>query len=961
MDSWGKRAGLGAILLIAMIGLLSPASAWAVTVCPSGGSSNWTNPAGGDWAIPGNWSNGVPGGGCAASITLAGTYTVFTTGSAGADSLTVGGASGTQTLQLLGTVSAGAPVDSLFGVGPGSLTVTTHGVLQLTSQGSNAGGVTLTGGTIINSGLVRTDPGASGSSVNRDIQDNVVNNAGGVIALHADTNTCGCGNTHTWTNNGTISTDPGTISTFTGTAAGVLFFQPTSTGTFINNGHAEIGGAFTNGAGTTSGNPIELCGDVSTPGPGAASFEFDDLPNINCGGGGGSITGDIGANASVLIHNTSTTNALMVTATTDIVNHGVLTMDGGAGTAQDQLLGSSRTLTNAGTLNLSQGASGQIQMILTNTGTVNLTAGTTIDLAKTFTQSAGSFIAAGTLHANNPVNLTGGTIATTGTFLADGGEVTHTGGGTTGSPITLCGVGLTAPGPGTASFQFVSNSSCNNGSIDSDIGAGDSVDIHAGSPGLDIFLGIVVNHGSLTIGGGPGQDQLHGGGAGTTLTNNGTLDFSGSPISTHMAIPLVNNGSINVATGATADFPGPVTLAGGSVGIAGGFYPSAGASQSGGTTTVTGTLGFSPGNALDLTGGTLQGTGTISGAVVNTSGTVHPGNSPGILSITGDYTQAAAGVLAVDVAGSSPGTGYSRLAVGGNAILAGALRVSTPAPQTGTFRVLTAATRTGTFGSVSSAGQTFAASYDATGVDLSGAAPPVVTPPANQSPPTISGQAIVGQKLSASTGAWSGQAPLTYSYQWQRCQPGCSNVGGATGSSYTLGSQDAGARLRVIVTATNSGGPATAPSAQIGPVLAQAHPPSLSHLSLTGLAKGRAKLSLVLDAGQNAPLLQKFTLSLPKGLKFTGSSKLLGKHLTVKDSRGHKLKFSAKVKSGVLTITLRSATSSAHLAIAHPAITASRSLAKRVKQRKVKTLSVTATATDTSHRATRLVGKTKPT
>jgi hypothetical protein len=958
MDSWGKRAGLGAILLIAMIGLLSPASAWAVTACPFGGSSTWTNPAGGDWAIPGNWSNGVPGGGCAASITLAGTYTVFTTGSAGADSLTVGGASGTQTLQLLGTVSAGAPVDSLFGVGPGSLTVTTHGVLQLTSQGSNAGGVTLTGGTIINSGLVRTDPGASGSSTNRDIQDNVVNNATGVIALHADTNTCGCGNTHTWTNNGTITTDPGTISTFTGTAAGVLFSQPTSTGTFVNSGHAEIGGGFTNTAGTTSGNPIELCGDVSTPGPGAASFEFDDLPIINCGGGGGSITGDIGAHASVLIHNTDTVSALPVTATTDVVNNGVVTMDGGAGTAQDQLLGN-HIFTNAGTLNLSQGASGQIQMTLTNTGTVNLTAGTTIDLARTFSQSAGSFIDGGTLHANNPVNLTGGTIATTGTFLADGGEVTHTGGATTGNPITLCNVGLTAPGPGTAGFQFVSNGSCNGGSIDSNIGTGDSVDIHAGTPGLDITLGIVTNQGSLSISGGPGQVQLHGSGTGTTLTNDGTLSFSSSPISTHTAIPLVNNGVITVAAGASADFPNPVTLAGGTVNIGGAFSPSAGASQSGGTTTVTGTLNFAPGNSIDLTGGTLQGTGTISGAVVNTSGTVHPGNSPGVLSITGDYTQATGGVLALDVAGSAPGTGYSQLAVGGNAILAGTLRVTTPAPQTGSFRVLTAATRSGTFSSVSSAGQTFAASYDATGVTLSGTAAPA--PPVNQSPPTISGQAIVGQRLSASTGAWGGQAPLTYGYQWQRCRPGCANVGGATGSTYTPSTQDAGARIRVIVTATNSAGQASATSAQTGPVPAQTHPPTLSHVLLTGLGKGRAKLSLVLAAGQNAPLLQKFTVSLPKGLKFSGSGKVLSKHLTVRNSQGGKLKFSAKVKAGVLTVTLGSSITSVHLVIAQPAITASRSLAKGVKQHKVKTLTVTVSAIDVHRVTTRLPARTTPT
>ena len=45
-----------------------------------------------------------------------------------------------------------------------------------------------------------------------------------------------------------------------------------------------------------------------------------------------------------------------------------------------------------------------------------------------------------------------------------------------------------------------------------------------------------------------------------------------------------------------------------------------------------------------LTGtGVLRGSGQLSGDVVNTSGTVRPGSSPGTLTITGDYTQGAGG------------------------------------------------------------------------------------------------------------------------------------------------------------------------------------------------------------------------------------------------------------------------------------------------------------------------------
>jgi hypothetical protein len=91
-------------------------------------------------------------------------------------------------------------------------------------------------------------------------------------------------------------------------------------------------------------------------------------------------------------------------------------------------------------------------------------------------------------------------------------------------------------------------------------------------------------------------------------------------------------------------------------------------------------------------------------------------------------------------------------------------------------------------------------------------------PPLNS--PAISGSANVGQTLTASTGAWSGTPPLSYAYQWQRCNPGCANIAGATGSSYTLIAVDAGAKVRVVVTASNSAGNAQAISNKVGPVAA---------------------------------------------------------------------------------------------------------------------------------------------
>ena len=100
------------------------------------------------------------------------------------------------------------------------------------------------------------------------------------------------------------------------------------------------------------------------------------------------------------------------------------------------------------------------------------------------------------------------------------------------------------------------------------------------------------------------------------------------------------------------------------------------------------------------------------------------------------------------------------------------------------------------------------------------AAAPVATPPANTALPTISGNAVVGQTLTASTGTWS-WAPTTYAYQWRRCDSAganCAALSGATAASYVLLSADAGSTLRVVVTATNTGGSTSATSAQTGVV-----------------------------------------------------------------------------------------------------------------------------------------------
>ena len=87
--------------------------------------------------------------------------------------------------------------------------------------------------------------------------------------------------------------------------------------------------------------------------------------------------------------------------------------------------------------------------------------------------------------------------------------------------------------------------------------------------------------------------------------------------------------------------------------------------------------------------------------------------------------------------------------------------------------------------------------------------------PINSQAPSISGTPHEGEILTADPGLWSGSQPLSYAYQWRRCdQTGltCSSIADATAKSYTLASADVGSRIRVRVTASNAGGASTARS-----------------------------------------------------------------------------------------------------------------------------------------------------
>ena len=90
--------------------------------------------------------------------------------------------------------------------------------------------------------------------------------------------------------------------------------------------------------------------------------------------------------------------------------------------------------------------------------------------------------------------------------------------------------------------------------------------------------------------------------------------------------------------------------------------------------------------------------------------------------------------------------------------------------------------------------------------------------PQNTARPTILGDALVGETLTATNGSWTG-GPTAFAYQWLRCDPNgafCFTVAGATGKTYGVQFADVYSTLRVRVTAKNAEGPTAARSAATG-------------------------------------------------------------------------------------------------------------------------------------------------
>jgi ActR/RegA family two-component response regulator len=97
--------------------------------------------------------------------------------------------------------------------------------------------------------------------------------------------------------------------------------------------------------------------------------------------------------------------------------------------------------------------------------------------------------------------------------------------------------------------------------------------------------------------------------------------------------------------------------------------------------------------------------------------------------------------------------------------------------------------------------------------------------PTKTANPSISGSASVDKTLTATPGRWSAFPEASTSFKWYRCSSpaaagaekftgasGCSPIGGASGSRYTVTEADRGKYIAVLVKASNSAGSTSATS-----------------------------------------------------------------------------------------------------------------------------------------------------
>ncbi|MDQ6625100.1 MAG: putative Ig domain-containing protein [Verrucomicrobiota bacterium] len=231
--------------------------------------------------------------------------------------------------------------------------------------------------------------------------------------------------------------------------------------------------------------------------------------------------------------------------------------------------------------------------------------------------------------------------------------------------------------------------------------------------GLALGDGNILFGGSLTFLGGFIQFVLT---DNTSFPNDFTLGSGGLLVFTS-GHPSTLAGKITGTGGLTKGGSGTLRL--GTLTLTGASNYTGPTAVTGGTLVVNGSI-TSPVTVGN--GATLGGSGAVGAVTVNTGGIVSPGNSPGRLTVNGNYTQAAGANLNIELGGTTAGAGFDQVAVSGTASINGILNVSLVngfRPSVGnTFQIISSSGESGNFSTINSSGFTVRSDVSATGVVL---------------------------------------------------------------------------------------------------------------------------------------------------------------------------------------------------------------------------------------------------
>ncbi len=367
------------------------AEAGAAWVFASAGkcTDSWTNTAGGSWFTAGDWSRGTPPGPeDTACITASGTYTVTmtqtsVTGPVRVGSLTVGGASGQQTLAI-GACSPedDATLTATTGIGNGTDgAITLTGVPPGAGEACGAPGTVTLNGPLDNEGAITVEPVSNGAV--RQLRGGLTNT--GTLAIDANT---------AYDDSGALLRNEGAIDV--AEASRLMLSNASSLsnnlgGSIAGTGSGDVlasGATFDEGAGSTSGakpvivddGTLEYTGTTSEHGSGPIALR-----------GTSSLSGDVRSGETLSIESTCSESA-RANAAGAFYNAGPIVLTSAEGCPGNVTLNlQGATLTTYGTLEVENPQEGTrtIEGGLENSGGwVKLDEGATLHVGGGFTQTA---------------------------------------------------------------------------------------------------------------------------------------------------------------------------------------------------------------------------------------------------------------------------------------------------------------------------------------------------------------------------------------------------------------------------------------------------------------------------------------------------------------------------------------------------------------------------------------------